>query len=184
MPDGNRLEGQVALVVGASRGIGRAISLRIARDGADVVVASRNISALEEVASEIHGMCRRAHAVQTDIRILPQIEQMVQTTIANVGRIDILVYNSGMLRVERLTDSSDEIWEETLAVNLMGAVRVTREVLNRGEMLQRKRGRIVLIASEAGKVGTKGLAAYTASKHGLLGLMRCLSLETGTEGSR
>ena len=89
MPDGNRLEGQVALVVGASRGIGRAISLRIARDGADVVVASRNISALEEVASEIHGMCRRAHAVQTDIRILPQIEQMVQTTIANVEVVPV-----------------------------------------------------------------------------------------------
>jgi meso-butanediol dehydrogenase/(S,S)-butanediol dehydrogenase/diacetyl reductase len=81
-----------------------------------------------------------------------------------------------------VAQTTDEIWEKTLDVNLVGAARTVREVLNQGRMLERKQGRIIFVASEAGKVGELGLGAYAASKHGMLGLIRCLGLELGPEG--
>jgi len=176
------LEGQVALVVGASRGIGKAIALRLAQDGADVALAARTIVALEEVCMEIRDVGRRALAIEADVCNQKDIETMVARTVEAFGHVDILVYNSGVLWVAPVAETSDEIWEKTLGVNLVGAARTVREVLGRGRMLERKQGRIIFVASEAGKVGELGLGAYAASKHGMLGLIRCLGLELGPEG--
>lgn len=177
-----KLARQVALVAGASRGIGRAIALRLARDGADVVVASRDASALEEVAAEIQAMGSRSLAVQADMSKPDDIQAMVSKTVEAFDHVDIFVYNSGVLWIEEMAEATDEVWQKTLDVNLLGAARAIREVLKQGKMRQRKRGRIIAVSSEAGKVGEYGLGAYAASKHGLLGLIRCLGMELGPEG--
>jgi len=179
---GGCLAGRVALVVGASRGIGRAIALRLAQDGADVAVAARTLSALEEVCVEIRAEGPQAIAIEADVCKQADVEAMVGKVVETFGHVDILVYNSGVLWVAKVAVTSDEIWEKTLAVNLLGAARTVREVLNRGRMLERQQGRIIFISSEAGKVGELGLGAYSASKHGMLGLIRCLGLELGPEG--
>lgn len=176
------LEGRTALVVGASRGIGEAIALRLARDGANVVAAARTLPDLEAVCEEIRSTGSEALAIEADVCKQADVEAMVAGTIEAFGQIDILVYNSGVLWVASVAETTDEIWEKTLDVNLVGAARTVREVLNRGRMLERKQGRIIFISSEAGKIGELGLSAYSASKHGMLGLIRCLGLELGPEG--
>lgn len=178
----NDLKGRVALVVGASRGIGRAIALRLARDGADVAAAARTLPDLETVCEEIRAAGSRAVAIEADVCKQANVEAMVAKTLEAFGQVDILVYNSGVLWVSSVAETTDEIWEKTLDVNLVGAARTVREVLNQGRMLERKQGRIIFVASEAGKVGELGLGAYAASKHGMLGLIRCLGLELGPEG--
>ena len=179
---GGSLEGRVALVVGASRGIGQAIALRLARDGADVAVAARTLTDLEAVCEDIRALGSRALAIETDVCKQADVEAMIARTVETFGHVDILVYNSGVLWVSKVAETSDEIWEKTIDVNLMGAVRSVREVLKSGKMLERKQGRIIFISSEAGKVGELGLGAYSASKHAMLGLIRCLGLELGPEG--
>ena len=176
------LEGRVALVVGASRGIGRAIALRLARDGAAVAAAARTLPDLESVCEEIRAVGSQAVAIEADVCKQADVEAMVAKTLEAFGQVDILVYNSGVLWVASVAQTTDEIWEKTLDVNLVGAARTVREVLNQGRMLERKQGRIIFVASEAGKVGELGLGAYAASKHGMLGLIRCLGLELGPEG--
>jgi NAD(P)-dependent dehydrogenase (short-subunit alcohol dehydrogenase family) len=145
-------------------------------------VAGRTVPDLEEVAGEIQRMGRRALAVTADVRKQEDVEAMVARAMETFSKIDILVYNSGVIWVEKVADTSDEVWEQTLSVNLLGAARAIREVLNQGKMLERKQGRIIVVASESGKVGEIGLGAYTASKHGVLGLIRCLGMELGPEG--
>lgn len=178
----NGLTGQIALVAGASRGIGRAIALRLARDGADVALAARGTAALAEVAEEVRAMGRQALAIEADMSKAGDIEAMVAQTVEAFDHVDILVYNAGVLRIEEVADATDEVWEKTLSINLLGAVRTVREVLGRGKMRQRKSGRIIGISSESGKIGEYGLGAYAASKHGMLGMLRCLGLELGPEG--
>ncbi len=178
------LGGRVALVVGASRGIGRAIALRLATDGADVALASRDTTALEQVADEIRSSGCRAAEITADMSNRENIESMVQQAVSALGPIDVLVYNSGLLWVETMADATDEVWEQTLNVNLLGAARTVHHTLNLGQMITRKTGSIIFISSEAGKVGELGLGAYAASKHGMLGLIRSLGLELGPIGIR
>jgi NAD(P)-dependent dehydrogenase (short-subunit alcohol dehydrogenase family) len=182
--DVDGLEGQVALVAGASRGIGRAIALRLASDGADVAVASRDTNALESVAAEIDTRGRRSLVITADMSNRTDIEAMVQQTVSELGPIDVLVYNSGLLWVETMATATDDVWEQTLNVNLVGAARAVYHTLNEGQMKARKTGSIIFVSSEAGKVGELGLGAYAASKHGMLGLIRCLGLELGPIGIR
>jgi len=177
-----RLEGQVALITGASRGIGRAVALRLARDGADVMLVGRTHPTLEEVAEKTQRIGRRALVVAADMGRCADIEAMVKQAVEAFGHVDILVYAAGIAVVETVTHTRDEVWEQILAVNLTGAYRSIREVLTRGKMLERKRGRIIVVASDSGKIGAAGMGAYTASKHGLLGLIRCLAFELGPEG--
>src|SRR5262245_3074015 len=159
-------ENKVALVIGASRGIGYCSAIGLAQAGADVVVAARNEPDIKSLAKEIEGMGRRSLAVQVNVKKKTDIESLVQQTVEKFGRVDILVYSSGVVYVERtLAESKDENFEETMAVNVRGAYWAMREILNRGRMLERRSGRIIVIASDSAKRGEAGLAVYDASKH-------------------
>jgi NAD(P)-dependent dehydrogenase (short-subunit alcohol dehydrogenase family) len=175
-------EEKVALVIGASRGIGYCTALALARAGANVAVASRSEDDLRSLAREIERLGRKSFAVKTDVTRKEDIENVVRKTVQRLGSIDIFVYASGVVFVETLAEGTDEIFDQTMAVNLKGPYRALREVLNGGGMLQRKNGRIILIGSDSGKIGAMGLGVYTATKHALLGLVRCLALEVGHLG--
>jgi NAD(P)-dependent dehydrogenase (short-subunit alcohol dehydrogenase family) len=176
-------ENKVAVVIGASRGIGCCSAIGLAQAGADVVVAARNEPDIKSLAKEIEGMGRRSLAVQVDVKKKADIESLVQQTVDKFGRVDILVYSSGVVYVERtLAESKDENFEETMAVNVRGAYWAMREILNRGRMLKRRSGRIIVIASDSAKRGEAGLAVYDASKHAVLGLVRALAMEVGAMG--
>ncbi|MCJ8328376.1 MAG: SDR family oxidoreductase [Lentisphaeria bacterium] len=180
----NNLNGKVALIAGASRGIGRSIALRLAQDGADIALASRSTDALETVAKEIEEIGRKALVITADMASDSDIQAMVKQTVSTLGSLDVLVYNAGILWIESMEDASIDVWQQTLNVNLIGASRAVHHALNDGGMLAQKSGSIIFVSSEVGKVGELGMGAYAASKHGMLGLMRCIGLELGPLGIR
>jgi NAD(P)-dependent dehydrogenase (short-subunit alcohol dehydrogenase family) len=167
-----KLHGKRALVTGASRGIGRAIALAFAREGAALVLGARDLAALEEVRSEV--------GEATVLRLDVSDPESVAKARAEAGEIQILVNNAGIAKSVKVLSMDDEHWQSHLDVNLTGAFRMTRAFL--GPMVEAKWGRIVNIASTAGKVGFAYTAAYCASKHGLIGLTRALALEVATSG--
>jgi NAD(P)-dependent dehydrogenase (short-subunit alcohol dehydrogenase family) len=167
-----KLEGKKALITGASRGIGRAIALAFAREGATVALGSRNLASLESLGAEIGN----ATAIRLDVRDPASIAKARE----DVGEIQILVNNAGIAKSVKVLAMDDEHWQSHLDVNLTGAFRVTRAFL--APMAAAKWGRVINIASTAGKVGFAYTAAYCASKHGLIGFTRALALEVATSG--
>jgi 3-hydroxybutyrate dehydrogenase len=175
-----RLSGRRALVTGGGKGIGRATALALARAGAEVAVAARTLSDVEAVAAEVRAVGVRAHAVAADVSEAAQVREMFRSTRAALGPLDILVSAAGIAPSAPLPRTSDETWAQVLAVNLSGPFFCLREALP--EMAERGWGRVVHIASIAGKVAQPYIAAYVASKHGLLGLTKVAALETALEG--
>ncbi|HEY7698620.1 MAG TPA: SDR family NAD(P)-dependent oxidoreductase [Vicinamibacteria bacterium] len=167
-----KLQGKKALITGASRGIGRAIALAFAKEGATVVLGSRDLASLEALAADIGN----STAVRLDVRDPASIAKARES----VGEIQILVNNAGIAKSVKVLAMDDEHWQTHLDVNLTGAFRVTRAFL--APMAAAKWGRIINIASTAGKVGFAYTAAYCASKHGLIGFTRALALEMATSG--
>jgi len=174
------LAGRVALVTGGGRGIGRAIAIALAGSGADVAVSARTQAQLEEVASEITGLGRRALALPCDVRLRPEVDAMVQRVAGELGPPLILVNNAGIATSARVTEISDESWADTMAVNATGAFYCTRSALP--FMLKARWGRIVNLASIASRAGAPYIAAYAASKHALLGLSRAVAAEVVAQG--
>ena len=174
------LTGRIALVTGGGRGIGRAVALSLAAAGADVAVAARSARELDETAAAIRATGRRAEAIVCDVAERPQVDAMVARVRSALGDPLILVNNAGIAGSAKLTDTTDEMWEQMLRVNATGAFYCTRAVLPM--MLQAKWGRIVNVASIAAKSGAPYIAAYAASKHALLGLTRAVAAEVATRG--
>ncbi|MFQ6015903.1 MAG: SDR family NAD(P)-dependent oxidoreductase [Anaerolineae bacterium] len=170
-----QLEGKVAVITGGGRGIGRSIALAFARQGARVVVAARTRSQLESVCQEVAGFGGKGMAVPCDVTNRTEIEQLVDRTHQEWGAIDILVNNAGIAVSSKTVEMDDDLWEKVLRVNLTAPFYCTKAVLP--DMIERRQGRIINIASTAAKVGLRYTAAYTASKHGLLGFTRALALE-------
>jgi len=169
-----RLEGKTAIVTGASRGLGRAIALAFAREGADVLVnyASREERAAE-VAAAIEKLGRRAILFRADVSDAVQVRAMVQAAVEQFGRVDILVNNAGVTMPKGLLETSEAEWDRVLAINLKGVFLCCQAV---GEaMIAQGGGRIINIASTAGQAGTLSGPAYCASKAGVLGLSKCLA---------
>jgi NAD(P)-dependent dehydrogenase (short-subunit alcohol dehydrogenase family) len=174
------LTGRVALVTGGGRGIGRAVALSLAAAGADVAVSGRNADLLEETVGAIRAVGRRAASVVCDVSERSQVEAMVTRVKQDLGDPLILVNNAGVAASAKLADTTDEMWDRMLRVNATSAFFATRAVLP--AMLAAKWGRIVNMASVAAKSGAPYIAAYTASKHALLGLTRAAAAEMAGRG--
>lgn len=169
------LTGKRALITGASRGIGRSTAQALAQAGADVALAARGAEELNQVAAEITALGRKAVVIACDVTDPAQVQQMVESTHTQLGGIDILVNNAGSAHSAKFLGHPDELWHRMLAMNLTSAYYVTKAVAP--EMVERHWGRIIIIASVAGKVASRYTVAYTASKHGVLGLMKGVALE-------
>jgi len=182
MPDSKRFAGQVAIVTGAGRGMGRATAMRLARDGAAVVVNDVNEADATAVAEAIGGAGGRALAHRGDVSRESDVDAMMNAALESFGRVDILVNNAGILRSTTPLETIplDE-WERMLAVNLTGVFLCTRAVLP--IMKERRRGKIVNVSSSAGRTtSTFGGAHYTASKAAVLGLTRHTAREAAPFG--
>jgi len=174
------LKGKTALITGGGRGIGRAIALSFAREGARVAVAARTAEQVKQVADEI-GINNEALALVCDVSDRASVERMFDEAREGFGRgPDILVNNAGIAESATLLHTDDELWHRLLAVNLSGTFYCTRAALT--DMLKQGWGRIINISSIAGKTGAPYIAAYAASKHGVLGLTRSLALELASKG--
>ncbi|HXC68760.1 MAG TPA: 3-oxoacyl-ACP reductase FabG [Pyrinomonadaceae bacterium] len=171
------LSGKTALITGGGRGIGRAIALEFARNGARVAVAARTAEQVEEVAAEIGG---DAVALVCDVSDPESVARMFGRLRERGGEADILVNNAGIAESATLVNTSDELWHRHLAINLSGTFYCTRDALP--AMLKQGWGRVINVASIAGKTGAPYIAAYSASKHGVIGLTRSIALEVATTG--
>jgi len=173
-----RLNNKVAIVTGGGTGIGKAISLAFASEGATVVVAARTQSRLEAVANEIRSRGKRATAIQTDVYDESQVKNMVTQTLNEYGQVDILVNNSGIAGpVGKVADVKLDDWNRVLAVNLTGVMLCTRAVLN--NMTARRSGNIINISSSEGRRGSPYRSPYCVSKWGVIGLTQTLAMEVG-----
>lgn len=170
----------VALVTGGGRGIGRACALALAADGFDVAVAARSIGQLEAVAAELDALGASALALPVDLRDRAAIDAMVAQVGAELGPPSVLVNNAGAAESHKLEGHPDELWERMLDVNLTAVFRVTRACAP--AMLAAGWGRVVNVGSVASLTGARYISAYTAAKHGLLGLTRALAAEWATRG--
>lgn len=180
---GRSLEGRGAVVTGAARGIGRVITLALARAGADVLACARRPAELEPVVDEVDALGGRAVPCQVDLQDPAQVTRMAETARAELGGVDILVNNSGLGGPSApLWEVDPADWDETIDVNLTGAFRCCRAVLP--QMVDRRRGAIVLIGSITGKRPLLHRSPYAASKLGLVGLCRTLALDAGPYGVR
>jgi 3-oxoacyl-[acyl-carrier protein] reductase len=178
-----RLKDQVAIVTGAGRGIGRAIALALAAEGAKVIVNySRSAEAAEQVVAQIQAAGGEARAVQADVADNAQIEALIRAAQETFGRVDILVNNAGITRDKLLLRMTEEDWDAVLDTNLKGAFLCTKAVASR--MLKQKSGVIVNVGSVLGKVGGAGQANYSASKAGLVGLTKAAAKELGSRNIR
>ncbi len=164
-----------AVVTGAGRGIGRSIALALAREGADVAVTARTQGEIEQLAAEIRAMGRQSLAVPCDVTDSEQVKHMATTLIEGLGGVDILVNNAGNAGSHKFLNHPDELWHRMLSINLTSVYYVTKAFVPR--LIEQRWGRIITIASMASRVGGSYIAAYTAAKHGVLGLTRALAVE-------
>ena len=172
---GQRLQGQVAIITGASRGIGRAIAEAYAAEGANLCLIATHADRLAEVAASLRLGSDRLLTIGVDVRDRAASFQAVAQTQQHFGRVDVLVNNAGVYRARAFLDYTDEDFRDMLDVNLMGVLHFMQAVLPGMQM--RRHGRIVNIASTAGKWGSRNQSAYNTSKHAVVGLTRCVALE-------
>jgi NAD(P)-dependent dehydrogenase (short-subunit alcohol dehydrogenase family) len=177
----SKLEGRVAVVTGAASGIGKAIAIAFAREGASIVVADKSdeaaagavLEALAEIGAEVL-------FVQTDVSDETSVNQMAAKALEQFGRVDILVNNAGIFTESLLEDMPIADWDRVLGVNLRGTFLCSRALV--GQMLERGDGRIINIASQLGQIGGTSVAHYVASKAGVIGLTKALAREVAHRG--
>ena len=173
-----KLEGRVALVTGASQGIGQACAMALARQGASVALAARNQQKLEDVAGQIAAAGGKAAVFAMDVAEEEQIRSGVKSALAHFGKIDILVNNAGITRDQLVMRMKRGDWDAVLNTNLTSAYLSTQQVI--GSMLKQRWGRIINITSVFGQMGQAGQANYASSKAGLIGLTMALAREVAS----
>jgi 3-oxoacyl-[acyl-carrier protein] reductase len=169
------LAGRVALVTGASQGIGRAVAIRLAKEGATVALAARNEAKLGEVAAEIAAAGGKAESFAMDLAREESIKECAKAVIAKLGKVEILVNNAGITRDILALRMKKQDWDDVLTTNLTGAFLMTQACMN--SMLKARWGRVINITSVVGETGQAGQANYAASKAGLIGLTKSLARE-------
>jgi len=174
------LENQVAVITGAGRGIGQAIAIKFAANGADIAAVDLKLEFLEQTVEEVHKLGRRAWAVAADVAQAPSVEAAAEQILAQAGRVDILVNNAGITRDGLLMRMSEADWDAVLAINLKGAFLFTKAFSR--TFLKQKSGRIINIASVIGLIGNAGQCNYAASKAGLIGFTKSVARELASRG--
>jgi 2-deoxy-D-gluconate 3-dehydrogenase len=174
------LEGKVAIVTGAGRGVGRALALALVGAGANVVLAARSAGEIGEVASEVEDLGRRALAVPTDVTREGEVERLVRRAVEELGGLHVLVNNSGVIHDAPLTETSPEEWDRVVATNLRGTFlcmqAAGRHFLSRGE------GKVINVASNFAFMGVPRFASYCASKAAVVNLTRAAAVEWASRG--
>lgn len=183
MSEKYNLEGKIAVVTGASKGIGRGIAIALARQGADVVLAARNKSQLDEAAYEIEKIGRRAKAVCVDVTSKEQIDNMMQNIVAAFGGVDIFVNNAGITVMKRILDTLPEDIDSIFNTNLRGAIYFLQDAA-RQMIKQGKGGSIIIVTSINAIAPLPSQAFYSSTKAALEALMRCLASDLAKEGIR
>lgn len=178
-----RLDGRVALVTGASQGLGEHIALALAEAGADVALVARSAAALEAVAARVRALGRRALAVPADLRRVSAIQPMLDAVVEHFGRLDILVNNAGTNIQQPAIEVTEEAWDTIMDLNLKAAF-FTAQAVGRYLIQQGRGGRIINVASQMAEVGFFKRAAYCASKGGLVQLTKVLAIEWAPYGIR
>jgi 3-oxoacyl-[acyl-carrier protein] reductase len=176
------LAGQIAIVTGGGRGIGRATALELARLGADIVVAELDGAGAEKTAAEVQGAGRKALVVVTDVTRRADLAAMVERTRAAFGRIDVLVNNAGIYRAAATLDVTEEHWDAIMTINARAVFFASQAVLP--TMIAQKRGAIVNLASMAGKIGSRTNLPYNASKAAVVSMTKSLALAHAGDGIR
>ncbi|WP_048602529.1 3-oxoacyl-[acyl-carrier-protein] reductase [Rubeoparvulum massiliense] len=175
------MEGRVALVTGASRGIGRAIALELAKSGCHVAVNyARQLDAANEVVEQIQAMGQQAIAIQGDVSKVDDVNAMVEEVVKEFGRVDILVNNAGITKDNLLIRMKEEEWDSVMAINLKGVFLLSKAVAR--IMMKQRYGRIINISSVVGTLGNGGQANYAAAKAGVIGLSKSLARELASRG--
>ena len=170
----------MALVTGAAQGIGKAVALLLARNGADIVVSDINLEKAEETAKEVQPLGRKALAVKVDVAKLDDVEKMVEAILAQFGKVDILVNNAGIARDKLILRMTEEDWDAVLNINLKGTFNCTKAVVR--HMSKQRSGKIVNIASVVGEMGNAGQGNYAASKAGVIGFTKTIAREFAQRG--
>lgn len=176
------LSNKVALVTGSARGIGKAIALKLAEAGADIIVNDIAAAAetLEATADEIKALGRKALAVTADVSSAADVNKMVETVVATFGKVDILINNAGVTRDQLVMRMTDEEWDTVLNIDLKSAFLCSRAVMR--HMMKQRWGRIISIASVVGVMGNAGQANYAAAKAGIIGMTKSIAKEAGSRG--
>jgi 3-oxoacyl-[acyl-carrier protein] reductase len=171
----NRLEKKVAVITGASRGIGKATAMQMAAEGAHVVLTSRNVAAAEAVAEEIRRQGGKALALAVDVSAVADVEALMKRTTDTYGALHILVNNAGVTRDNLIMRMSDEDWQTVLTTNLTGTYHCIRAASK--IMMKQREGKIINITSVVAEMGNKGQANYCAAKAGVIGLTKTVARE-------
>jgi len=174
------LDGKVAVVTGAARGIGRAIALNLAERGCDVVISDILEEAARQTAAEVEKLGRKSLALRTNVADPADADRLIRETVATFGRVDILVNNAGITRDGLLIRMKDDDWKKVLEVNLTGTFNCLRAAAK--QMMKQRNGRIINIASVVGVMGNAGQANYSASKAGVIGLTKSAAKELAGRG--
>jgi NAD(P)-dependent dehydrogenase (short-subunit alcohol dehydrogenase family) len=175
-----RLAGRRVLITGASRGIGQAIALRYAEEGATLCLAATTLAGLADTQAQAEARGAQVLPLAVDVADRAQVQALVDTMVATLGGIDVLVNNAGVYHAASLLDTAPEDFDRVMQVNLYGAFHVLQLCLR--QMRAQGAGKVVNIASTAGKGGSMNQSAYNASKHALVGLTRCAAVELGPLG--
>ncbi len=179
------LKDRVAIVTGGGRGIGKAIAIKLAEQGADVVIATTSLEPANEVVKAIEDLGRKGVAIQTDVSQFESVKQTVATTLETFGKIDILVNNAGGSargKMSLFCDSEEDTWDYVLGTNLKGVFYTCRQVI--GPMLEKGQGNIINIGSVAGMIGLASQVDYSAAKGGVIAFTKALAKETAPHGVR
>jgi 2-hydroxycyclohexanecarboxyl-CoA dehydrogenase len=175
-----RLEGKKAIVTGAGRGIGKAIALELARRGSDVAVCDLNPETASQTAQEVESLGRQAMTIPVDVADSKAVARAVEESSQQFSRIDILVNNAGWDQIQPFVDTTPEFWDKVIGINYKGVLNFSHAVCK--HMIERKEGKIVNIASDAGRVGSLGEAVYAGAKGGVIAFTKSLAREMARFG--